>query len=205
MTLGDRVAVMRGGAIQQVAAPQELYRNPVNLFVAGFIGSPAMNFMPARVEDNMLRSKLGDMPLNDELRRGLEGRDADRDVILGVRPENFEDAALVPPADQEHGITFSATVDVVESMGSDVFAYFSLEGEALESAELDELARDSGRADIGADVDQVVARLDAATQIKEGDKATLWVDTRPIHIFDGETGANLTVREAVTASAADSS
>ena len=94
MTLGDRVAVMRGGAIQQVAAPQELYRNPLNLFVAGFIGSPAMNFMPARVEDNMLRSKLGDMPLNDELRRGLEGRDADRDVILGVRPENFEDAAL---------------------------------------------------------------------------------------------------------------
>src|SRR5215218_6775178 len=127
MTLGDRVAVMRGGAIQQVAAPQELYRNPLNLFVAGFIGSPAMNFMPARVEDSMLRSKLGDMPLNDELRRGLEGRDADRDVILGVRPENFEDAALVPPADQQHGITFSATIDVVESMGSDVFAYFSLE------------------------------------------------------------------------------
>jgi multiple sugar transport system ATP-binding protein len=202
MTLGDRVAVMRGGAIQQVAAPQELYRNPLNLFVAGFIGSPAMNFMPARVEDNMLRSKLGDMPLNDELRRGLEGRDADRDVILGVRPENFEDAALVPPADQQHGITFSATIDVVESMGSDVFAYFSLEGAALESAELEELARDSGRADIGADVDQVVARLNAATEIKEGDTATLWVDTRPIHIFDGESGANLTVREDVTASAA---
>jgi len=205
MTMADQIVVMRDGIVEQRGQPLELYDRPANLFVAGFIGSPAMNFMPARVEDNMLRSKLGDMPLNDELRRGLEGRDADRDVILGVRPENFEDAALVPPADQEHGITFSATVDVVESMGSDVFAYFSLEGEALESAELDELARDSGRADIGADVDQVVARLDAATQIKEGDKATLWVDTRPIHIFDGETGANLTVREAVTASAADSS
>jgi multiple sugar transport system ATP-binding protein len=204
MTLGDRVAVMRSGVIQQVAPPQELYRNPVNLFVAGFIGSPAMNFMPSRVENNMLRSKLGDVPMNDEVRRALEGKDAPRDVILGVRPENFEDAALVSSDDQQYGVTFQATVDVLESMGSDVYAYFVLEGGPAESAELEELARDSGRAEIGAEADQMVARLDAATQIKEGETATLWVDTRPMHVFDPRTGANLTRQEVSAAAAAPS-
>jgi multiple sugar transport system ATP-binding protein len=204
MTLGDRVAVMRSGVIQQVAPPQELYRNPVNLFVAGFIGSPAMNFMPSRVENNMLRSKLGDVPMNDEVRRALEGKDAPRDVILGVRPENFEDAALVSSDDQQYGVTFQATVDVLESMGSDVYAYFVLEGGPAESAELEELARDSGRAEIGAEADQMVARLDAATQIKEGETATLWVDTRPMHVFDPRTGANLTRQEVSAAAGAPS-
>jgi multiple sugar transport system ATP-binding protein len=202
MTLGDRVAVMRNGSIQQVAPPQELYRSPINLFVAGFIGSPAMNFMPARMEGDLLRTKLGAMPLSDELRRRLEGYDADSEVILGVRPENFEDAALVPAHDQAFGITFSTTIDVLESMGSDVFAYFTLEGGPAESAELEELARDSGRADIGGAADQIVARLDAATQIKEGEPARLWVDARPIHIFDPSTGVNLALGPEVTTSAA---
>jgi multiple sugar transport system ATP-binding protein len=202
MTLGDRVAVMRNGTIQQVAAPQELYRDPVNLFVAGFIGSPAMNFMPARVEGHALRSKLGAMPVSDDLRRGLDGYNADSEIILGVRPENFEDAALVPAHDQTFGVTFSAAIDVLESMGSDVFAYFTLEGGPAESAELDELARDSGRADIGGGPDQIVARLDAATQIKEGDTARLWVDARPIHVFDPRSGVNLALGRGVAASAA---
>jgi multiple sugar transport system ATP-binding protein len=161
-----------------------------------------MNFMPASVEGDALRTKLGDIPLSDELCRGLEGYDLDNEVILGVRPENFEDAALVPQHDQPFGITFSATIDVLESMGSDVFAYFTLEGGPAQSAELEELARDSGRADIGGGGDQIVARLDAATQIKEGDPAQLWVDARPIHIFDPRTGVNLALRREVAASAA---
>jgi multiple sugar transport system ATP-binding protein len=202
MTLGDRVAVMRAGKIQQVGPPQELYRNPLNLFVAGFIGSPAMNFMGASLEDGLLRSKLGDMPLTDRLRRAIEEHGAGREVIMGVRPENFEDASLVPPGDQGFGVTFPATIDVVESMGSDVFAYFSLEGGPARSAELDELAVDSGRADTGSDTDQVVARLDAATPVKEGATATLWVDTRPIHIFDPQTGTNLSLEPSRTSAAA---
>jgi multiple sugar transport system ATP-binding protein len=125
-------------------------------------------------------------------------------VILGVRPENFEDAALVSSDDQQYGVTFQATVDVLESMGSDVYAYFVLEGGPAESAELEELARDSGRAEIGAEADQIVARLDAATQIKEGETATLWVDTRPMHVFDPRTGANLTRQEVSAAAAAPS-
>ncbi len=202
MTLGDRVAVIRAGRILQVGPPQELYKNPLNLFVAGFIGSPAMNFMPATFDDGLLRSKLGDMSITDEMRRRLGSRDGDRDVILGVRPENFEDASLVPPQDQQYGISFSATIDVLESMGSDVFAYFTLEGGPARTAELDELAVDSGRADTGSDNDQIVARLDAATAIREGETARLWVDIRPVHIFDLNTGENLTHPAHVTSAAA---
>jgi multiple sugar transport system ATP-binding protein len=192
MTLGDRVAVMRSGVLQQVGPPQELYRRPINLFVAGFIGSPAMNFMPARLENGMLRTKLGDMALPDRLRRGLESKDANREVILGIRPEDFEDAGLVSSEVRGQGLTFRASIEVIESMGSDVYAYFTLEGGPAQSAELDELARDSGRADIGAGIDQVVARLDAATAICEGENAELWANTAAIHIFDPATGENLT-------------
>ncbi len=199
MTLGDRVAVMRSGLIQQVDTPDELYHHPVNLFVAGFIGSPAMNFMPATLEEGQLRSQLGDMPLNDEIRRALEDQSTGRDVILGLRPENFEDAAIVPGDDRQHGITFDAPIDVVESMGSDVFAYFTLEGETASSAELEELAQDSGRADIGAAADQVVARLDPASRVRKGEKAHLWVDTRAAHVFDPATGRNLSQDHGPTA------
>src|SRR4051812_4097370 len=95
MTLGDRVAVMRGGYIQQVGDPQTLYDRPVNLFVAGFIGSPAMNFLAATVEENKLRTALGDLPIGGRTRAALSGADAPRQLILGIRPEHFEDARLV--------------------------------------------------------------------------------------------------------------
>ena len=193
MTLGDRVAVMRGGILQQVGSPDELYHHPKNLFVAGFIGSPAMNFLPARLEEGKLRSQLGDMPLTDEIRRAVESSRGGRDVILGIRPESFEDAALVPGESRSNGIPFSATIDVVESMGSDVFAYFTLGGERASSAELEELARDSGRADTGAGDHHVVARLDAATGVREGQPAELWADVRSIHVFDPASGENLTL------------
>ncbi|HEX3908175.1 MAG TPA: ABC transporter ATP-binding protein [Mycobacteriales bacterium] len=194
MTLGDRVAVMRAGKIQQYDSPQTLYERPDNLFVAGFMGSPSMNFMSATVEEGKVRSKLGDIPLSDELRRSLEAAKADRGVILGVRPENFEDAGLVDATIRQYGVTFNATVDVVESMGSDVFAYFTPTGQDPERdagpghAELEELAADSGATDTGGANDQVTARLDAATKIHEGDTAELWVDSRKIHVFDSESG-----------------
>jgi multiple sugar transport system ATP-binding protein len=198
MTLGDRVAVMRGGRLQQVGAPQELYADPANLFVAGFIGSPAMNFMPGELEQGKLRTRMGDLPLDDETRRAVETRGGGRDVIVGIRPESFEDAALVPADARSRGITFRAAIDVVESMGSDVFAYFTLEGsEVTSSAELEELARDSGRADTGGSGDQVVARLDAATRVREGTEAELWADVRSIHVFDPSSGENLTHARAV--------
>jgi multiple sugar transport system ATP-binding protein len=197
MTLGDRVAVMRLGLLQQVGSPKELYDRPVNLFVAGFIGSPAMNFLGGTLEDGMLRTSLGDFRLSDRLRREVEASGTGRDVIVGLRPENFEDASLVSPENRPHGITFHATIDVLESMGSDVFVYFTKGREqGVNAAELDELARDSGRADTGSSGDTIVARLDAATTIREGHDAELWVDARAMHVFDPATGRNLSLAAA---------
>jgi multiple sugar transport system ATP-binding protein len=195
MTLGDRVAVMRLGVLQQVGSPKELYDQPVNLFVAGFIGSPAMNFMSGTLEDGKLRTALGEFPLSDRIRREVESAGTGRDVIVGLRPENFEDASLVSAENRPHGITLRTNIDVVESMGSDVFVYFTkdIEGGGVNSAELEELAKDSGRADTGASGDTVVARLDAATRVREGQEAELWVDGRAMHVFDPASGRNLSL------------
>jgi multiple sugar transport system ATP-binding protein len=194
MTLGDRVAVMRSGLLQQVGSPKELYDTPVNLFVAGFIGSPAMNFMAGTLEDGMLRTTLGDFRLGDRMRREVESAGAGREVIVGLRPENFEDASLVQRDNREHGITFNTGIDVLESMGSDVYVYFTRDIEqGVNAAELEELARDSGRADTGASGDTLVARLDAATGVREGQDAELWVDARALHIFDPSSGRNLSL------------
>jgi multiple sugar transport system ATP-binding protein len=194
MTLGDRVAVMRLGVLQQVASPQELYDNPANLFVAGFIGSPAMNFVPGTLEEGRLRTGLGDMPLSSAQRQAIESAGTARNVIVGVRPEHFEDSALVSADLLPKGLQFNATIDVIESLGSDNFVYFSQQlGQAANVSELEELARDSGRADTGGTTETVVARLDPASRITEGENARLWIDGRKLHVFDPASGRNLTL------------
>jgi multiple sugar transport system ATP-binding protein len=142
----------------------------------------------------MLRTSLGEFRLSDRLRREVESSGTGREVIVGLRPENFEDVALVSPDNRPHGITFHATIDVLESLGSDVFVYFTRElGQGVNSAELEELARDSGRTDSGEGGEVIVARLDAATRISEGQDAELWVDSRAMHIFDPASGRNLSL------------
>jgi multiple sugar transport system ATP-binding protein len=201
MTLGDRVAVMRLGVLQQVASPQDLYDHPSNLFVAGFIGSPAMNFMGGTLEEGKLRTALGDMPLSARHRQAIEAAGQGRDVIVGIRPEHFEDAALVSPDLRPNGLEFDATIDVIESLGSDKFVFFTQDlGQAANVAELEELARDSGRADTGGTGETVVARLDPASRVAEGGASRLWVDTRKLHVFDPASGRNLTL-DAADASA----
>jgi multiple sugar transport system ATP-binding protein len=194
MTLGDRVAVMRTGTIQQVASPQELYDDPVNLFVAGFMGSPSMNFMAGTLEDGKLRTSLGDITLTGQLRQEVERSGTGRDVIVGIRPEHFEDAALVPADLRPSGLSFRANIDVIESLGAEKFVYFTKEiGQTVNSSELEELARDSGRADSAGTGETVVARLDPATRIGEGQDAELWADVRKLHVFDPASGRNLTL------------
>jgi len=194
MTLGDRVAVMRLGTIQQVASPEELYDRPLNLFVAGFIGSPAMNFMAGTLEDGKLHTGVGDFPMTPQLRQELERSGTGRDVIVGIRPESFEDAAVVPAEVKAHGLEFNTSIDVVESLGSEKFVYFTRElGQTHNVAELEELARDSGRADASGSAETVVARLDPASRIREGEDARLWVDMRKLHVFDPSTGRNLSL------------
>ncbi|MDU0289478.1 sn-glycerol-3-phosphate ABC transporter ATP-binding protein UgpC [Saccharothrix longispora] len=192
MTLGDRVVVMRGGSVQQIGAPQFLYDHPANLFVAGFIGSPSMNFVPASLEDNVLRSPLGDVPLTGRVRGLLEGGDAPREVIMGLRPEHFEDARLVEDHVRSSGATFTSQVDVLESMGSDKFAYFSLSGEQATSAELVELAADAGTADVPGDGVPLVTRISAASSAVEGEPAEIWFDADKVQLFDPKNGRNLT-------------
>ncbi|MEU0394977.1 sn-glycerol-3-phosphate ABC transporter ATP-binding protein UgpC [Streptomyces sp. NPDC006208] len=191
MTLGDRVVVMRGGVVQQVGTPQHLYDEPRNLFVAGFIGSPAMNFLNATLEENVLRTSVGELALEARTLRQLESQGAPRDLIVGLRPEAFEDAALVDPG--RAGTAFTTTVDVVESLGSDVYAYFTETAwRPTTTTELEELAADSGVFDTGTTEHQIVTRLSAATRIREGAPAELWVDTSRMHLFDPRTGVNLT-------------
>src|SRR2546423_1984412 len=115
MTLGDRVVVLRGGLVQQIGSPQFLYEHPANLFVAGFIGSPSMNFLPATLAEGQLNSPLGQVTLPDRVRQLVEKANAPREVILGIRPEHFEDSRLLDDSTKAGGSTFTAHVDVLES------------------------------------------------------------------------------------------
>ncbi|QGK68888.1 sn-glycerol-3-phosphate ABC transporter ATP-binding protein UgpC [Allosaccharopolyspora coralli] len=190
MTLGDRVVVMRGGLVQQVGSPQELYSNPHNLFVAGFIGSPAMNFLPGEVDDGTLRCAFGDVPLSDRIRRSLEAADAPRELVLGIRPEHFEDAALVD--DRRRGHTFTDEVEIVEEMGSDKYVYFTLHSAQAESAQLDELAVDTGTSDLPSDQAHVVTRLSVESTARENQNVEVWFDPDKLHLFDPSTGNAVT-------------
>jgi multiple sugar transport system ATP-binding protein len=195
MTLGDRVVVMRAGLIQQVGSPQHLYDNPANLFVAGFIGSPSMNFLTATVEGDEIVSALGRATMPDDVRQQVHGGASGRNIILGVRPEHFEDARLVG---DKPGGRFTTRIDLVESMGSDVYAYFSVQGEAAHSADLEELAADTGQ-DMTSLETQITARLDAAARVAADHEAELWYDTSKMHIFDADTALKLTADEPVDA------
>ena len=190
MTLGDRVAVMRAGVLQQVGAPSELYDDPKNLFVAGFIGSPAMNFMPAEIEGGRVRLPIGEAELGEEA-RGHEGK-----VIAGLRPESFEDAAMIDDElKRRRGVEIEAEIDLVESLGSDLYAYFHVESEGVESEQLADLAEESigetGAASLREGEEQIVARLDPASGIKRRERARLWADTSKLHLFDPESGESL--------------
>ncbi|GAA3847020.1 MULTISPECIES: ABC transporter ATP-binding protein [Amycolatopsis] len=192
MTLGDRVVVLRAGYVQQIGSPQFLYDHPTNLFVAGFIGSPSMNFVPATLEDGSLKSALGTVQLPDRLRRLAEEANAPREVIAGIRPEHFEDAGLLEESARAGGCVFSAHVDVLESMGSEKYAYFTVEGATATSSELAELAADAGADDVPGGGASITARLSPASSAREGGTLDVWFDVQKIQLFDPASGKNLT-------------
>jgi multiple sugar transport system ATP-binding protein len=192
MTLGERVAVMRAGLLQQVASPRELYDQPRNLFVAGFIGSPAMNFFSGQIESDAVNTPMGSIPLNDELRRRLHQHGSGaRAVIVGVRPEDFEDAKFAPEG--HDGWTFDAAIELTESMGSEIYAHFDFEG-GVQSEELRELQEDAGTADVpkSGTSGHAVARVDAGSEVRPGARSRLWLDVRKLHLFDPSDGASMT-------------
>jgi multiple sugar transport system ATP-binding protein len=192
MTLGDRVAVMLGGVLQQVGSPMELYNNPANLFVAGFIGSPGMNFMPATMDDGVAHLPMADVPLPQEALARI-GR-GDRKLIAGIRPEDFEDATKVDRETQGRGTTFSTTLDLVEAMGAEFYAHFGVDAQQPRSSDLQELADDAGgvaeKSDSGDTV--VVARLSPESRARTGEPTELWLDATKLHFFDADSGQALT-------------
>ena len=198
MTMGDRVAVMRKGELQQVDEPQTLYDRPVNLFVGGFIGSPSMNMLDATIlsANGGLSAKVGaqTVALGDETLehhpelRGYDGKH----VILGIRPEDLEDAAL--ETDAPAGARLKGRLELREALGSEIMAHFSIDASAAETDATRELARDAGAAEgdpqIGLEAGKtiVVGRFGARSRIKVGDTVEAVVDTRALHFFDPETG-----------------
>jgi multiple sugar transport system ATP-binding protein len=187
MTLGDRVAVLRKGYLQQLATPRELYEQPVNLFVAGFIGSPPMNLLPAKVKGNQVELPFVTVDVESELAQ----RVADKDLLIaGIRPEYFEDASLVEADRLSRGSTFRATVDVIEWLGSEQFAYVPFEAPEAVRNQLAELEREL---DSEALRTQLVVSIDSTSRLTRGDEAELFVDASRMHLFDPASGDNLTL------------
>ncbi len=190
MTLGDRVAVLKKGELQQVASPRELYEQPVNLFVAGFIGSPSMNFLPATLKSeggrSVLSSPIGDIPIPEEKARAAEGRDL---VFVGLRPEFFEDASLVDEDKKTKGSTFQVELTHLEWLGHEQYGHIEFDPDPEVKTMLSDLAKEM-------DADElrpvVVTTLSAESRVRPGTPVDLWVDTSRIHIFDPKTGENLT-------------
>jgi multiple sugar transport system ATP-binding protein len=192
MTMGDRVAVMRKGELQQVAPPQELYDRPVNVFVAGFIGSPAMNMLDGRVErgENGFTVVLGDARL--EVGEPRLSSYVDRNVVVGLRPENLEDAAIASDAP---GGRLRGQVEMREALGAEVLVHFTIAAQQAVTDDVRELAEDVGddrvveRQAAGTPRNAtIVGRFSPQTKASQGDTVEAWVDLRALHFFDPETG-----------------
>jgi multiple sugar transport system ATP-binding protein len=200
MTMGDRVAVMRKGELQQVATPQELYDDPVNLFVGGFIGSPAMNLLEADVEreGDRLALTLGSqrLMLDDGVPRAL-AEYAGRRIILGIRPEGLEDAAVEHgDDDREH---LKAKVELREALGSEIVLHLHIDAFRAQTDETRELAREMGDELTASGTGEgagatIVARVDRRSRAKEGDEVRLVVDSDALHFFDVETSLGIADR-----------
>ncbi|MBX7435331.1 sn-glycerol-3-phosphate ABC transporter ATP-binding protein UgpC [Mycobacterium sp. Y57] len=189
MTLGDRVAVLKKGVLQQVASPRELYDQPVNLFVAGFIGSPPMNFVPARMRGDRLELPFASVPMRDEWRGIAQNGGEDAVYIAGIRPGAFEDAEYVDTDKRSRGVTFDVSIDVTEWLGNEQYAFVPFEAAPEISGQLAELASDLDSEQLRS---QICVELDPMSRVSAGDKATLWLDTERLHLFDPQTGDNLT-------------
>jgi multiple sugar transport system ATP-binding protein len=198
MTMGDRVAVIRKGKLQQVDTPQRLYDLPVNLFVAGFIGSPAMNMVEATISTangsvhvEFGGQRLGVPPEVLVSHAGLRAFEGGS-VVVGLRPEDIEDASLVPEAPQDRRV--STVVDLRESLGADVVIHFTVDAPAVVTEDTKELAHDVGHdrleavEQMGSDHSEFLARLSPRTTATQGQPIDLVVDVTRLHFFDPESG-----------------
>ncbi len=198
MTMGDRVAVMRKGELQQVASPQELYDRPVNLFVGGFIGSPAMNMLEATLErqNGTFSANFGDqkIALREHVlseRPALE-RWQGRKVIVGIRPEDLDDSESSPGRAEDECLR--GEVKLREALGSEIMVHFEVDARPAMTEDVRELAKDVGEDLEAASGDShatVVGRFDPRSRVREGETVPVAVDTRSLHFFDPETGTGI--------------
>jgi multiple sugar transport system ATP-binding protein len=199
MTMGDRVAVMRKGELQQVAEPQTLYDHPVNLFVAGFIGSPAMNLIEATLarENGTVTATIGSqtLSLTDEtlsVRPALKQYDG-RTVVLGIRPEDLEDAELAP--DTPRGQELRGDVTLTEALGAEIMVHFAIDAKPAVTEDVRELAADAGDDRLREREEQahaaLVGRFGARSRVRAGQTVEVAVDSRALHFFDPETGMGI--------------
>jgi multiple sugar transport system ATP-binding protein len=209
MTMGDRVAVMRDGFLQQVASPKELYDRPRNLFVAEFIGSPAMNVVLAELDhrDGDAWISFGGQRLRLEREtvarvRELASYDG-KTIVVGIRPEDMEDATVTRESHPDR--TLEVTCDIREDLGSEVYVHFNVAAEPLATADVidalvvenaeDEEAHLAAQRARGSGV-TFVARLDRATVAREREPLAIEVDVARLHFFDPETGTRIDELEA---------
>jgi multiple sugar transport system ATP-binding protein len=190
MTMGDRVAVMRKGILQQVDSPTTLYTNPTNLFVAGFIGSPSMNFINGtltRIEGSTPALTYGTHTL--ELRK-VPDNFAEGEIVIGIRPEAFDVVHGEDPGDRR---VIEAEPELVEQLGSDAFVHFDLPIRPVITPDIRELLEDQGadESTLG-DTTKLVARVDPQLAPRAGEKVRLTVDTEKVHFFDKLTGDVIT-------------
>jgi multiple sugar transport system ATP-binding protein len=188
MTLGDRVALLRKGELQQVAKPRVLYEHPINLFVAGFIGSPPMNFVPASMDGDQITLPFVTFTLPSDMRERVGDREH---VIAGLRPELFEERSDDGGSEEreEDRVQFDAEIDVVEWLGNEQYAYVPFDAPDELAGTLDELERDLDSERMRS---QLVVALDPSSDIDAGGQVQLSFDPRRMHVFDADSGANLT-------------
>jgi len=190
MTMGDRVAVIRKGELQQIDTPREIYSNPKNIFVAGFIGSPSMNFVYAKIKskDDVIELTFGDNQITykDEKKDKLQPFE-NKEIILGIRPEAFEDGYFANEADYSESI--KVKVSLLEQLGSDSYVHFYKDIKPVQTEAIEEILADEGEdITVLGDNTKFIARINPNSTVAEGEEIELRINPSKLHFFDPESG-----------------
>lgn len=192
MTMGDRVAVIRKGLLQQIDTPREIYLYPKNIFVAGFIGSPSMNFVYATVSPSgkSFKIKIGDVELKTPTAPEALADFQDKEIVLGIRPEAFEDSVY---AGKEFTEDFPVEITLLEQLGSDSYIHFYKDIKPVQTEAIEEILADEGEdiSVLGTET-KFIARINPNATVEEGQKINLKIDPTKLHYFDPETGLAIT-------------
>ena len=190
MTMGDRVAVIRKGELQQIDTPREIYSNPKNIFVAGFIGSPSMNFVYTKIKStkDSIELNFGDnlITYRDEKKEKLKSFE-NKEIVLGIRPEAFEDGRFANESDYSESI--NVKVSLLEQLGSDSYVHFYKDIKPVQTEAIEEILADEGEdITVLGDNTKFIARINPNSTVTEGEEIELKINPSKLHFFDPESG-----------------